>query len=90
MGEAKRRGTFEERKARAIAEGRTKREHIRKLLFRDYSNFFKPDDKEPPRPPVRLTGGTPVDLAVKNIVRPPIKQPGENRKHHKPFPANVQ
>lgn len=42
MGEARRRGTFEERKAQAVAEGRVKKEKSMKPKYKEsiYSDFL--------------------------------------------------
>jgi hypothetical protein len=83
MGEAKRRGTFEQRKAQAIEAGRLKWEHVRKVLFRDFTDVFSPPEK--PNRDLVLVGGAPVHKAIRNIVHVNIKQPGPSRKEHKPL-----
>ncbi|MBC2712664.1 MAG: hypothetical protein HGJ94_17255 [Desulfosarcina sp.] len=80
MGEAKRRGTFEQRKAQSIAAGGIRKEDNRKILYRKFIDVFTPP-KEPNR--IVLAGGTPVYLAIRGIVKTNIKQPGDNRKEHK-------
>ena len=88
MGEAKRRGTFQQRKAAAIAEGRIKRDHIRRIKMRDFKDVFSmPAQPKEQKQQVLLIGGTPVHMAIKGIVKANIKQPGYNRKEHKPIPS---
>jgi hypothetical protein len=85
MGEAKRRGTFEQRREQAINAGRVKRDHTWRLKCRKFDDVFRgpepPKESDRPKKKIFLIGGTPVGLAVKGMAK--IKQPGDNRKEHK-------
>lgn len=82
MGEAARRGNYEQRKEQAIREGRIKKNRRRAILHRDFKQVFIQKEE---RRPVILIGGAHPGLAIKNAVNYTIKQPGENRKEHKPI-----
>jgi len=96
MGEAKRRGTFEERKAKAIAAGRVKRAHLQEIIFRKFilwpefpwgsvSSFTSPPLETPKIQTININGNQ-IDRTIR-AVPCRIRQPGTNRKEHKSITA---